>query len=351
MIIITGGAGFIGSNVVHELNDLGYPDKNHDLIIVDNLDYSDYPKCDKWKNIRRANFTDYLDKNEFLNWLGNRNTSSISNSKLNIVHMGATTNTNEKNMDYLIKNDLKYSRKLLDLIGNDGRMIYASSAATYGLDTNFSDSEFNLVPLNQYGYVKHLLDLEVKKRNKNNVVGFKFFNVYGPNEAHKGNMASPVYQFYNQLMKNGEIKVFYDSYPMARDFIYVKDCSKLIVWTLFNSDISGIYNVGTGGSRSWKELAELLIGNVITNRGPKPDDLPMFNTNSRPLDPEDIHKEINNRIKYEELPNKYRGRYQYYTCARINSLINKNAPVPTTKLEDGVKDYITNYLEKDDPHL
>lgn len=317
MIIVTGGAGFIGSCVVRTLNDEG----RDDIVIVDNI-----AETDKWMNMRNKRYIKYVHKSKFLEEL-----PTYQNVEA-IIHMGAQSSTTERNFDYLWENNFEYTKALWNYCAEKQiSFIYASSAATYGDGTlGFSDRmDIDLLrPLNGYGYSKQLFDLWVKHQAQvfpKQHVGLKFFNVYGPNEYFKGSMASMVFHGFNQIMQDGEIRLFkscnpdYEDGGQLRDFVYVKDICSVIMFMLKNQNISGLFNVGTGCAQSFRELAE------ATFRA--------------------LGKEPN--IRYIDMPEKLRGKYQYYTQADMVQLASAGYPRDFLNVEEGVRDYVQNHLAKD----
>lgn len=317
MIIVTGGAGFIGSCVVRTLNDAGI----EDITIVDNV-----ADTNKWMNMRNKSYVEYVHKAEFLEKLPHYKGITA------IIHMGAQSATTEKNFDYLWKNNFEYTKALWEYCAEvQASFIYASSAATYGDGSKGFDDCLgieHLQPLNAYGYSKQLFDLWVERQAKvfpAQYAGLKFFNVYGPNEYFKGNMASMVFHGYRQIKELGMIKLFKSYHPefgdgeQVRDFVYVKDICNVIYWLLQNKQISGLFNVGTGHARSFRELAEAIF---------------------RALD-----KEPN--IMYIDMPNDLKGKYQYYTKAEMDKLHQAGYYTPFRDLAAGTMDYVQGYLEKD----
>ncbi len=317
MIIVTGGAGFIGSCVVRTLNDAG----RDDIIIVDNI-----AETDKWMNMRNKRFIKYVHKSQFLVEL-----PSYQNVEA-IIHMGAQSSTTERNFDYLWSNNFEYTKALWDYCAEKKiSFTYASSAATYGDGTlGFRDTMDidELRPLNGYGYSKQLFDQWVKHQAKDfpkQHVGLKFFNVYGPNEYFKGSMASMVFHGFNQIKADGEIRLFkscnpdYEDGGQLRDFVYVKDICSVIAWMLEHENVSGLFNVGTGRAQSFRELAEATFHAL----GMKPN------------------------IKYIDMPEKLRGKYQYYTQADMKHLRVVGYDAPFANVEEGVNDYVKNHLAKE----
>lgn len=313
--ILTGGAGFIGSCVLKTLNDLGYTE----IIVVDNL------TAQKQLNIKDKKYLSYYDKNDFLNVLDSINGVDC------IIHLGACSSTTETDKNYLWRNNLEYSKSMYNYAKKVGaQFIYASSAATYGNgEMGFNDDILpeNLHPLNLYGESKNEFDKWVLKAQKpnNQVVGLKFFNVYGPNEYHKTGMYSMVYQGYNQAVKNGKIKLFKGDNDnlngeQKRDFIYVKDVCKVITWFINNSNISGIFNVGTGTANSFNDLANGVFKAL----------------------------NISSEIEYIDMPKNLIGKYQSYTVANITKLKSVGYNEKFYSLNDGICDYISNYLIKNE---
>ena len=312
-IVLTGGAGFIGSAFLSLLNENGV----NDIIVVDNL------SClDKKENLKNKRYLTYYDKNEFLPIL------PFLKGVTAIIHLGACSSTTETNYDYLMKNNVEYSKTLYNYaVSKNISFIYASSAATYGDGSlGFSDdiSPAKLKPLNYYGESKNLFDkfvLEQIKKPKQ-VVGLKFFNVYGPNEYHKTGMYSMVYQGYNQAINNGEIKLFKSTAlniangEQKRDFVYVKDVCSVIYFMLNNVNVNGIFNVGTGFAYSFNELATAV-----------------FNALNKPV-----------KINYIDMPNKLSKQYQYYTVADISKLKSVGYDKQFHTINEGVYDYVINYL-------
>lgn len=318
MYIVTGGAGFIGSCIVRTLNDNGISD----IIIVDNI-----AETDKWMNLRNKQYIKYVHKTEFLNQLPQYEDVDA------IIHMGAQSSTTERNFDYLYNNNFEYTKKLWNYCAEKNiSFIYASSAATYGdggLGFNDNIDIDKLLPLNGYGYSKQLFDQWVKHQATSypqQYCGLKFFNVYGPNEYFKGSMASMVFHGYHQISNTGKIKLFksyndkYQDGEQLRDFVYVKDICKVIWWLLQHKNVSGLFNVGTGIARSFKDLAE----STFCALGLTPN------------------------IEYIEMPGHLRSRYQYYTQAEMDRLRQAGYKAPFFSLEMGVKDYVQNYLAKED---
>ena len=314
MIIVTGGAGFIGSCVVRSLNEAGCSD----IVIVDNIS-----ETDKWMNMRNKKYIKYVHKSKFLEEL-----PTYENVEA-IVHMGAQSSTTERDFDYLWENNFEYTKALWNYCAEKHiSFIYASSAATYGdgsLGFNDRMDIDKLLPLNGYGYSKQLFDLWVKHQAKSfpaQYCGLKFFNVYGPNEYFKGSMASMVFHGFNQIKETGKVKLFKSCNPnyadggQLRDFVYVKDICKVIMWLLVNKHVSGLFNVGTGRAQSFAELAEATF-------------------HALNLEP---------NIEYIDMPEKLRGKYQYYTKAEMSKLYDAGYPYHFADVENGVRDYVQSHL-------
>ena len=317
-IVVTGGAGFIGSNVVKSLNELG-EDK---IFIVDNLD-----KSEKWKNLVTLNFEDYIHKDIFLDEIKK---GSFDGSVKAIIHLGARSSTTEQDVDFLMKNNYEYTKELAKWsIKNNVRFIYASSAATYGDGSKgFSDAHETipkLKPLNAYGFSKQIFDLwALKNKILDKIVGLKYFNVYGPGEYHKGDMRSMVLKAYEQIKRDGKIRLFksykpeYKDGEQLRDFIYVKDAVDMTLFFLEKPELNGIFNIGTGQPRSWNDLARAVFSS--------------------------LKMELN--IEYIDMPEEIKDKYQYFTRAEMKKIKDAGYEKPLTSLEEAVKDYILNYLEK-----
>ena len=314
MIIVTGGAGFIGSCVVRSLNEAG----RSDIVIVDNIS-----ETDKWMNMRNKKYIKYVHKSRFLEEL-----PTYENVEA-IVHMGAQSSTTERDFDYLWENNFEYTKALWNYCAEKHiSFIYASSAATYGdgsLGFNDRMDIDKLLPLNGYGYSKQLFDMWVKHQAKSfpaQYCGLKFFNVYGPNEYFKGSMASMVFHGFNQIKETGKVKLFKSCNPnyadggQLRDFVYVKDICKVIMWLLVNKHVSGLFNVGTGRAQSFAELAEATFHAL----------------------------ELEPNIEYIDMPEKLRGKYQYYTKAEMSKLYDAGYPYHFADVENGVRDYVQSHL-------
>lgn len=317
MIIVTGGAGFIGSVVVSYLNSKG----RDDLIIVDELG-----KTEKWKNLVGKRYEEYIHKDRFLEELLEGSFPKIDA----IIHMGACSSTTELDADYLYQNNTEYTMILANYcLDQDIRFIFASSAATYGDGSEgYSDDHQDIPkyrPLNMYGYSKQLMDeIAIRTGLIDSICGLRFFNVYGPNEYHKNDMTSVIFNSYHQIKETGKVKLFksykeeYGDGEQKRDFIYVKDVAKIIWWLLNHPEVNGIYNVGTGFARSWNDLANAVFAAM--------------------------DKEAN--IEYIEMPEHLQGKYQYFTEAETDKITEAGWKKGFTSLEDGVKDYVQKYLMK-----
>jgi len=319
MILVTGGAGFIGSAIVAELNARGVDD----ILIVDILG-----KDQRWKNLRNLRYADYLEADDF--------SEVVSDADLDIqmeaiIHMGACSDTTEMDCSYLVKNNYEFSKLLAGwALEMDARFIYASSAATYGDGSQgFADDEDaleTLTPLNMYGYSKHMFDLWCKRQGLlDRFVGIKYFNVFGPNEYHKANMRSFVIKAFEQINATGGVKLFKSHRPdytdggQLRDFIYVKDAVDMTLFFLENQDVSGIFNVGTGNARNWNDLAAA----TFKAMGIEP------------------------KIEYIDMPEILRDKYQYFTQATMDKLRAAGCEKDTTTLETAITDYVQNYLMKE----
>ncbi|MCF8239766.1 MAG: ADP-glyceromanno-heptose 6-epimerase [Melioribacteraceae bacterium] len=320
MIVVTGGAGFIGSAVVWRLNQMGIDE----IIIVDRLG-----EGEKWKNLNGLHYSDIIHKDDFIDMILDDDIDFYIDS---IIHLGACSSTTERDADYLLYNNFKYSQALAEYsIENHIRFIYASSAATYGAGENgYRDDELNsgkLRPLNMYGYSKQMFDMWVINNSLvDQVVGLKYFNVYGPNEYHKADMRSVVHKAFEQVMNEGKVKLFksyndkYGDGEQMRDFIYVKDAVDMTLYFYENREKNGIYNIGTGSARTWNDLVTALF--------------------------KAVDKPVN--IEYIEMPGYLKPKYQYFTEAELDKLRNAGYNNEITSIEDGVKDYVQNYLLKNE---
>ena len=320
MIILTGGGGMIGSMIAWHLNTQMNFD---DFVIVDDL-----INKQQENNFNKRKFIEYIEKDDLKKYLSDKKNVSA------VIHMGAISATTESNFNRLLQSNIRFSQALWHWCAeNKVPFIYASSAATYGdgsvgYDDNESELD-KLSPLNAYGYSKHFFDrwvqLELSKNQPTppQWCGLKFFNVYGPNEYHKGRMASVVFHSFNQFKETNQIKLFKSEHPsyadgmQVRDFIYVKDAVKIIIFFLNNNNFSGLYNAGTGNAETFKALAEAVL----------------INTKGQPND-----------IKYIEMPNDLKGKYQYYTQATMNKINSIGFNDNFMNLNEGVTDYLDNYL-------
>jgi ADP-L-glycero-D-manno-heptose 6-epimerase len=316
MIVVTGGAGFIGSALVHGLNQKGI----EDIWLVDDIDH---PK--KQKNLDTLNYARWVGKDNFLKEVTELKACSA------ILHMGACSSTTETDEVYLRKNNFEYTQTLAKYcLKKDVRFIYASSAATYGSgEKGYSDDESileTLTPLNLYGYSKQWFDLWAKEVGVlKTIVGLKYFNVFGPNEYHKGHMQSMVRKGFLQARDAGSLSLFksykpgYEDGEQERDFLYVRDAVAMTLFFLECKDIGGIFNVGSGKARNWNDLASAVF--------------------------QALNKKL--KIKYIEMPESIRNQYQYHTCAAMEKIRSVGYTESITSLEEGVSDYIKNYLIPD----
>jgi ADP-L-glycero-D-manno-heptose 6-epimerase len=313
-IIVTGGAGLIGSAVIWALNRRGL----EDILVVDRLDRSE-----KWRHLVPLRFADYVEADDLETGL--KRGESLGDVAT-IVHLGACSSTTESDAAYLLRNNYEYTQRLAQwAVAHHVRFVYASSAATYGgIEAELSDEADlrDLRPLNAYGYSKHLFDLYAQRTGlAEHICGLKYFNVFGPNEDHKGDMRSIVHKAYEQIRESGSVRLFKSHRPeyrdgeQQRDFIYVKDAVDMTLF-LAESGAVGLYNVGSGTARTWLDLVS-----------------PIF----RAL-------ELPERIEFVEMPLHLRGKYQYYTRARIERLRLAGYDRPVAPLADAVTDYVINYL-------
>ena len=314
-ILVTGGAGFIGSAIVWELNRRGC----ERVVVSDILGTSE-----KWKNLTPLRFEDYLEADD----LRPRLESGTLGKFDYVFHLGACSATTERDATYLIRNNFEFTKDLAEWsLRNDARFVYASSAATYGDGSaGMSDTEPRIErfrPLNMYGYSKHLFDLYAARHGlSENLVGLKYFNVFGPNEGHKDDMRSLVHKSCAQALETGAIRLFKSYKPeyrdgeQKRDFLYVKDAVAMTLHVAAQRSAGGLFNIGSGEAHTWIELATAVF---------------------RALDREP-------KIEFIDMPETLRGKYQYFTQADIGKLCAAGYTAPVTPLADAVADYIRNYL-------
>jgi ADP-L-glycero-D-manno-heptose 6-epimerase len=324
MIVITGGAGFIGSVLAWKFNELG----ENGLLLVDQKAQG----SPKWKNVEKRRFEHYLESDEFI-W---RLEDGMFDGKIRAVfHLGACSDTTEMDRNYLRENNSGYSERVAGwCLKNNVYLAYASSAATYGEGAQgFSDDDGltpSLHPLNPYGQSKLDFDVWVLRHGfEKKITGFRFFNVYGPNEYHKGAMRSMVHKGYEQVMRDGKLKLFKSyrpEYPdggQKRDFVYVKDVVDAMIWFYRHPLHKGIFNLGAGAAESWNDLADAL-----------------FKAAGKPK-----------KIEYIDMPESIKNQYQYYTAADLAKLRQTGCPTAFLNVEHGVNDYVRNYLGRKDPYL
>jgi len=318
-MVVTGGAGLIGSALVWELNRRGF-DK---IYLTDRLDRSE-----KWRNLAPLRFEEYFEGDDFAKLL--EDDRDLPSDIHTVFHLGACSSTTETDAAFLVRNNFAYTKKLAQwCLRRDARFIYASSAATYGaLETDLSESRDlqSLRPLNMYGYSKQMFDLWAQRHGYlDRLIGLKYFNVFGPNEDHKGDMRSLVNKAYHQIRETGKMQLFRSCRPeyadgcQRRDFLYVKDAVKMTVHLAELDVIGGIFNIGAGESRTWMDLAHAIF--------------------------KALGREPN--IEFIDMPDYLRPKYQYLTCAVMDRLRATGYTTPVTPLEDAVADYVGNYLEKD----
>jgi len=317
MIVITGGSGFIGSALVWRLNQKSVTD----ILVVDHL-----VESEKWKNLVPLRFNDYLDRQEFITRLER---GDFGKSIEAILHMGACSSTTEKNVDYLLENNYRYSLRIALWRENHPacRLIYASSAATYGDGSRgYADNEEELSalrPLNMYGYSKHLFDCYAQRRGwLKQIAGLKYFNVFGPNEYHKGDMRSVINKAYPEVRDKGIMRLFksyrkeYADGEQKRDFIYIKDALEMTLFFFEKPHINGIFNIGTETARSWNDIARALFAAA----GKKP------------------------AIEYIPMPEAIKNKYQYLTCADLTKLRKAGCKHQCMNLEKAIEAYVKGYL-------
>lgn len=314
-VLVTGGAGFIGSALVWGLNRRGC----ENIVVCDILGMNE-----KWRNLTPLRFADYVEAEALLPRL---QSGALGKFDL-ILHMGACSATTEKNASYLAVNNYEFTKDLaMWALVNKTRFVYASSAATYGDGSaGMEDDETrldSLRPLNMYGYSKHMFDLHAKRAGfLNKVVGLKFFNVFGPNEDHKEDMRSLVHKSFAQVQNESLIRLFksykkeYADGEQKRDFLYVKDCVAMTLHLAATTKAAGLFNIGSGGARSWNDLANAVF--VALKKKPV--------------------------IKYIPMPEVIRDKYQYFTQANLMRLRGAGYSAPVTSLENAVSDYVRKYL-------
>jgi ADP-L-glycero-D-manno-heptose 6-epimerase len=328
MILVTGGAGFIGSHVTAALAARG-----ERVVVCDHLGAGD-----KWRNLARHEIEDLIAPERCLDWLADKRGKLTA-----VIHLGAISATTETDADRLVENNVRATLDLLEACRAQGKpFIYASSAATYGDgaagfdDDGSPEGLARLRPLNGYAWSKHLVDRTIARRARRGDplppqwVGLKFFNVYGPNEYHKGPMRSVVKQLHEQARETGRLRLFKSTHPgfpdggQRRDFIYVRDCAEVVLWLLDHPKVSGLFNLGTGQARSFLDLAQAVM-RAMSNR---------------PLE-----------IEFFDMPAALKGRYQSFTEAKMDRLRAAGYAKPFTSIEEGAADYIRNYLETADPYF
>ena len=327
--VVTGAAGFIGSNLVKALNERGVTD----VIAVDDMQHGD-----KFVNLVDCEIADYLDRDEFLERLEE---GEFDGAVTALLHLGACSDTTESDGRYMMRNNYTYSRALLDFsIRDEVPFIYASSAALYGAGREFREARECESPINVYGYSKFLFDQLVRHRfdeRTAQIAGLRYFNVYGEREQHKGRMASVVWHFFNQYRATGQVRLFsgsggYADGEQRRDFVSVEDCVKVNLFLLDHPGRSGIFNVGTGAAQSFNDVAVATINACRSARNEAP--LSLAALRERGV------------IQYVAFPDDLRGRYQSYTEADIAALRSAGYDAPFLDVAEGVSRYCRRLLER-----
>ncbi len=321
-ILVTGGAGLIGSALVWELNRRGF----ENILISDRLGTDE-----KWRNLVPLKYADYIDADDVLK-AATTNSPGGPLDKVDLVlHLGACSATTEKDSQYLMRNNFEYTKVLAHwAVARAARFVYASSAATYGDGTHGMDDRLaelhKLRPLNMYGYSKHLFDQYAQRSGiLRRIIGLKYFNVFGPNEDHKADMRSVVHKSYNQILTTGKVQLFRSHRPdfrdgeQLRDFLYVKDAVRMTLHLAQTPLAGGLYNLGSGLAQSWLQLTHAIF--AALNLPPN--------------------------IEFIDMPETLRPKYQYYTCADITKLRQSGYKDDVTPLAEAVRDYVQNYLMKD----
>ena len=327
MIVVTGGAGFIGSNVVAALEEEG----RGPVSVVDRLGGDD-----KWKNLRRRELDELVDPSTTFDFLERR-----KGDVRHVIHMGAISATTETDADLVVDTNVRLSQAVWSWCADNGvPLLYASSAATYGDgrqgfdDDGAPEALAHLVPLNAYGWSKHLFDRWVARQVADDAprppqwVGLKFFNVYGPNEYHKGGMMSGVTRAYPAAARGEPVRLFRSHHPdyadggQKRDFVYVKDCVDVMLWLMDHPEVNGLFNLGTGRAQTWLEFMGALY--------------------------DAVDREM--KVVWVDTPEEIRDRYQYFTQADMHRLRAVGYQGPFRTVQEGVADYVTNHLATDDPY-
>ena len=327
VIVVTGGAGFLGSNIVARLT----RSADADVVVCDHA-----KQDERWRNLARHDIADWVFPEQLPDFL-----EANRDDVVRIIHMGAISSTTEPDIDRILHTNFQFSRDLWKWCSESGvELFYASSAATYGGgEAGFRDDETPealamLRPLNAYGWSKHLFDRYVVRAiaregpHPPRWIGLKFFNVYGPNEYHKGSMKSVIAQIFPSARDGGSVRLFRSHHPeyedggQLRDFVYVDDCVRVLEWLMQKGDVNGLFNLGTGKARRFSDLARAVF--AALDREP--------------------------RIEYVDTPLEIRDKYQYFTQAEVDKLRKAGFAEPFTELEDGVSDYVRKYLATDDPY-
>ena len=332
-VLVTGAAGFIGANIVKSLNERGITD----IIAVDNL-----TNAAKFHNLVDCQISDYFDKRDFLPRL---HAGEFDGEIDAILHQGACSDTMEHDGHYMMENNYRYSIDLLNWAQDqDVPMLYASSAATYGGSTEFREEPGCEAPLNVYGYSKLLFDQIVRRRLKNSttqIAGFRYFNVYGPRESHKGRMASVAFHNFNQFREHGKVKLFEGShgYPnggQQRDFVFVEDLVRVNLWFLENPQVSGIFNLGSGNAQSFNDVAAATVNTCRRLKGESELSLDQLVAQGF--------------IEYVPFPDALKGKYQAYTQADLTRLRKAGYEAGFHTVEQGVGKYV-EWLHDNPPKL
>jgi len=327
--IVTGAAGFIGANLVKGLNERGVTD----IIAVDNL-----TKADKFRNLTDCEIADYFDKTEFLERLEAGDFDGVIEA---VLHQGACSDTMEHNGQYMMANNYRYSLSLLDYcLDQEIPYLYASSASVYGGGTVFREERAFESPLNVYGYSKFLFDQIVRRRlpdASSPVVGFRYFNVYGPREQHKGRMASVAFHFFNQYRAEGRVRLFegaagYGNGEQRRDFVFIDDVVKVNFHFLDQGSVSGIFNLGTGRAQPFNDVAVATVNACRKARGEEPLSLAQMRDKGV--------------IEYIPFPDALKGKYQSYTEADLNALRGAGYEAPFHDVNSGVALYVEHLLQR-----